>query len=184
MSFLPFFTDRFNIIMYADDTTLYGNREDFASFETNVNSNLEILNNWFKINKLSLNPEKTKLMMFRKKKQINPVVINFNNVQITEVSFFNFLGIVFNNKLTWTNHVSMIAGKISKIIYILKRFKSIYPLHILKIIYCSLVQSKLLYGLLLWGVDLKNISVLQKKAIRIINGSNFYSHTEPLFKKL
>ena len=45
--------------MYAGDTTLYDNREDFASFETSVNSNLEILNNWFKINKLSLNPEKT-----------------------------------------------------------------------------------------------------------------------------
>ena len=46
---LPYITDRFNIIMYADDTTLYDNREDFASFETDVNSNLEveILNNWF-----------------------------------------------------------------------------------------------------------------------------------------
>ena len=72
------------------------------NFETNVNSNLVILNNWFNINKLSLNPENTKFMMFKKKKQINPVVINFNNIQITEVSFFIFLGIVFNNKLTWT----------------------------------------------------------------------------------
>ena len=55
---MPYITDfQFNIIMYADDTTLYGNKENFASFEIDINSNLEIFNNWFKINKLSLDPE-------------------------------------------------------------------------------------------------------------------------------
>ena len=89
-------------------------------------------------------------MMFRKKKQIDPVVINFNKVQITQLSCYNFLGIGLNNKLTWTNHLSMITEKMYKIIYILKRFKSTV-FNILNIIYCSLIQSKLSYGLLLWG---------------------------------
>ena len=42
--------------MYADDTTAYGNIEDvpFGTFETNINSNLQHLNSWFKFNKLSL----------------------------------------------------------------------------------------------------------------------------------
>ena len=59
-----------DIIMYADYTSLHGNIEDYSShsFESDTNGNLEILNNWFKLNKLSLNADKTKLMIFRKKK--------------------------------------------------------------------------------------------------------------------
>ena len=78
----------------------------------------------------------------------------------------------------------MISGKISKIIFMLKRYQNIYPLNILKTIYCSLIQSKLSYGLLLWGVDSRSIFILQKRAIRTITCSKFYSHTEPLFKEL
>ena len=53
--------------MYADVTTLYGNIEDVPSrsFEMNMNSNLQHLNNQIKFNKLSLNTNKTKLIIFR-----------------------------------------------------------------------------------------------------------------------
>ena len=73
---LPLFTKSFKVLMYADDTTLYGIKENFPSFESNINSNLEILNNWFKLNKLSLNVEKTKLMIFRKKNILTPSIFN------------------------------------------------------------------------------------------------------------
>ena len=39
----------------------------------------------------------------QKGKNINPINIIFNRVKINEVDFSNFLGIIFNNKLTWTN---------------------------------------------------------------------------------
>ena len=189
---LPAFAEKFNVIMYADDTTLYANLDDFSENSVNldIDGELEIINNWFKVNKLSLNAEKTKLMVFRKKKIINPINIYLNGIQINETDVFNFLGIVFNNKLTWKNHVSFVSGKIAKNIYVLKTSQFIYPENILKLLYCSLIQSKLLYayksfdGLLLWGVELNDILLLQKKAIRCVTSSKFHSHTEPLFKKL
>ena len=51
-------------------------------------------------------------------------------------------------------------------------------------IYNSLVQSKLLYGLLLWGTDLNDVIKVQKKSIRIVTSSAFFSHTKPSFKIL
>ena len=56
--------------MYADDATQKnkGNREDFF-YKIHWNRILMmnfILNNWFKLNGLSLNADKTKLMIFRK----------------------------------------------------------------------------------------------------------------------
>ena len=53
-------------LMYADDTTIYFNLEDFSSLnrEYEINRELEKVNTWFQLNKLTLNVEKTKCMLF------------------------------------------------------------------------------------------------------------------------
>ena len=40
------------------------------------------------------------------------------------------------------------------------------------------------YGLLLWGIEVKKLESIQKRAIRLITGSNYVAHTEPLFIQL
>ena len=40
------------------------------------------------------------------------------------------------------------------------------------------------YGLLLWGIEVKKLEIIQKRAIRLITGSNYVAHTEPLFIQL
>ena len=56
--------------MYADDTTIYFNLEDFDTnyFEVEINKVLEQINTWLKINILSLKVGKTNRMTFRRKK--------------------------------------------------------------------------------------------------------------------
>ena len=39
------------------------------------------------------------------------------------------------------------------------------------------------YGFLLWGVNLKDIFLLQKKVIRLVTPNTHNSHTEPIFKE-
>ena len=39
------------------------------------------------------------------------------------------------------------------------------------------------YGLLLWEVNLKDIFLLQKKAIRLVTHNTYNSHTKPIFKE-
>ena len=77
----------------------------------------------------------------------------------------------------------MIGIKISKIIGILHKLNYFFPKEILLIIYKSLIVPLLNYGLLLWGVNLKNIFRLQKKAIRLVKHNSYTSHTEPIFKE-
>ena len=77
----------------------------------------------------------------------------------------------------------IIAIKISKINGILHKLKYIFPKEILLIIYKSLIVLHLNYGLLLWGVNLKNIFLLQKKAIRLVTHSSYTSHTEQIFNE-
>ena len=55
--------------MYADNTTIYFNLEEFEYLnrERDINSDLKKGNTWLKLNKLSLNAQKTKLMFFSQK---------------------------------------------------------------------------------------------------------------------
>ena len=67
---------------------------------------------------------------------------------------------------------------------ILSRLKYILPEKIKLMIYNSLVLSYMDYGILIWGHQSDRIHKLQKRAIRLITGSKYNTHTEPLFKRL
>ena len=89
-------SNRLNFLMYADDTTIYFNLEDFDNLtkETDINRELEKVNIWLKLNKLSLNTQKTKLMLFhRKQKHLDEINVVINGIEIEHVPSFNFLGI-------------------------------------------------------------------------------------------
>ena len=56
--------------MHTDDTTIYSNLEDFPANnrEIAINKELDKVKVWLKLNKLTINVEKTKCMFFRKKR--------------------------------------------------------------------------------------------------------------------
>ena len=104
--------------MYADDTTIYFNLEDFPAlnWEQKINKVLEKLNLWFKLNKLTLNVNKTKCMFFFHKRRAVPSInLSMNNIPIDIVLYFNYLGIILDKHLSWKTHIAMVTGKIKKI---------------------------------------------------------------------
>ena len=52
--------------MYADDTTIYFNLEDFThlNMKNEINAEIEKIATWLKVNKLSLNVQKDKINDF------------------------------------------------------------------------------------------------------------------------
>ena len=77
-----------------------------------------------------------------------------------------------------------IKKKLSKAIGILYRLRNTFPLEVLKTLYKSVVLSYINYGILLWGIEATNLGIIQKRAIRLITGSNYVAHTELLFIQL
>ncbi len=176
----------FSFLLYADDTTISFNLEAFPILnrELSINNELDKVNTWLKVNKLTLNVEKTKCMQFHKRKDVTNINLSINNTSIEQVKHFTFLGITLDENLTWKHHTDMITTKLSKIIGILHRLKYIYPKQILLTIYNSLFVPHINYGSLVWGTTITRLNKLQKKAIRIITHSNYLAHTEPLLKQL
>ena len=70
--------------MYADDTTLYFNLEDLNSKTMNddINSCLDEINVWLKLNKLTVNVSKTKFMVFHKPRDVPKLNLSLNNINI------------------------------------------------------------------------------------------------------
>ena len=158
-------SNRLNFLMYADDTTIYFNLEEFEYLnrEKDINTELKKVNTWLELNKLSLNAQKTKLMIFhRKQKQVDEINVQINGTQIERVESFNFLGIMLDENLTWKSHIEMVAKNISKVTGILYRLKNIFPENVLFVLYNSLIVSYINYGLLLWGVHVHKLEHLQK----------------------
>ena len=184
-------TKKFDLIMYADDTTLISTLETFGNtnrpteIENNISDQISKITTWLHSNKLKLNASKSKFMIFFKHPKIIPKLnIWANGNQIDEVQEFNFLGITIDQKITWTPHIRKISIKISRVIGVLRKLKHIFPQHILRLIYNSLIHPHLIYGLTLWRFKHKRITILQKKAIRILAFRPYISHSTSAFKEL
>ena len=107
-------SNKCKFLMYADDTTIYFNIEDFDTnnLEAEINKELEQVNTWLKVNKLSLNVGKTKIMIFHgKRKHISELKVLIDGCNIECVSSFNFLGIMLDQGLFWNNHVDLVLKK-------------------------------------------------------------------------
>ena len=77
-------SDKFNYILYADDTTLIGNISNFKSINMqcsitdNINIELDKICDWLAVNKLSLNASKSNYMIFHhRQKNLNPLQYQF-----------------------------------------------------------------------------------------------------------
>ena len=175
------------MLMYADDTTLYCNIDNYAT-EAVINTELSKLCEWLGANKLSLNVAKTKFMVFHTTNR-NVVYprLHMNGNEIERVSQFNFLGLIVSANMSWNAHVCHISLKVAKSVGILYRLKLIYPHAILLTIYNALIIPHFNYCLLLWGAVLcKNhqLHLLQKRALRTITNSHYIAHTEPICRNL
>ena len=151
------FSDKLQYLLYADDTTLYFNREHFTphNAKLEINNELNKVMNWLKLNKLSLNVQKTKYMTFHKsQKNVTPLNLSIDDIPIDSVDEFNYLGIILHERLTWKNHINMVTNKIAKVSGILNRLKHIFPQNVLLSLYHTLIIFQINYGMLLWGSDI------------------------------
>ena len=90
--------NNFKFIMYADDTTIYFNLEDFpkTNLVNNITNELDKVNVWLKQNKLSLNADKTKCMTFHtRQKHVELMQFSIDGKLIENLRSFKFLGIIF-----------------------------------------------------------------------------------------
>ena len=159
------------VIMYADDTTLVISGRNYTEAVQKSNAILERFVHYFYLNKLSINPEKSKFIRFqpkkKTKKESNNAAVTMNNMQIEEVTSIKFLGVVLNKQLTWTNHKQYVQSKVSKSLGILYNSRKVMTERETVLMYKTFIQSNLLYAIEVWGHTVTHDSEILRKKLRI-----------------
>ena len=183
---LPSVSDKLSVILYADDTVLSFSHPNFENMIQVLTCELEKVNNWLIMNKLSLNVSKTVAINFSKRKiPYNSSKISINNISLQFSDRIKYLGIIIDCGLTFRYHVDKVCSSVSKTIGVLYRLSANVPKPILFKLYYALIYPYLIYCNIIWGgcseVHLNKILLFQKKAVRLISGADFYHHSNPLF---
>ena len=176
--------------MFADDTAVIIADKNIITLTQNLNSEMRKLNEWYKSNKLFLNYDKTKYVIFRTRNKRVPeeIPIFIEQTKLERVHTVKFLGVFINEFLDWKYHIDNVSSKISRNIGILLKLRYFVHYDILLLLFHSLIQSHLKYCNMIWGntfkTHLMKLSILQKKAMRIITKSKFDTPSLPLFVKM
>ena len=188
---LPASLEKLTPVLFADDTNLVIRGDSLEQLCSALNSDLEVLSDYFRANKLKLNAGKTKVVCFRKKNKefnVGNFLIYLDETRLLPESNATFLGINLDEHLTWEDHCNKVANKMAQNSGILNRVKNSIPIASMKILYNSLIFPHYSYCLEAWGScqqkHLKRIKSIQKKSVRAICKSHWLAHTEPRMKSL
>ena len=107
---------------------------------------------------------------------------------LKETSQHKYLGLIIDNKLNWSAHISHVKNKVSKCVGILLKAGTYLSRKCLLNLYHAFAYPYLIYCVKLWGHSsdtiLRPLFLVQKKVVRIITFSDFLAHTRPIFFKL
>lgn len=161
---------------------MYSN-EDLNNMNSDIKSDLELIECWLKHNKLRMNISKSNYIIFDRHKQIDDNIIPdiiINNTQLKKVSETKYLGLHIDSKLNWHTHINTIKNKVRPVIFALYRLRFCLNKNALWNIYHAYILSNLTYLIEIWSsassYKLKELEVIQNKSLRIIYGFS-YLHT-------
>lgn len=173
------------LILFADDTNIFYSSNNYNELVNTVNEELNKLKKWMDNNKLSLNLNKTKAMIFGNSTTKSELQIMIEGVQIENVNENKFLGVIIDSKLSWIAHVRHIKTKISKSRSIINKVRLYLDENALRTLYCSLVLPYFMYCVEVWGnsyqCTINPLVTLQKRAVRIIHKVGFLEHTHNVY---
>ena len=172
---------------FADDTSLLIKNKSLKQIKKYVNLDLRNLCKWLKSNKISLNANKTELLVFRHPNKVlnYDLKIKIDGKKLFPSDYVKYLGILIDSHLKWNYQTDTLASKLSRAIGMLSKIRHYVSINTLRSIYYGIFSSILTYGCQIWGqVQNKNVNrviKLQDKAIRIINFAHFNATTKILY---
>ena len=180
------------ILLFADDICMFYEGISNEEIVNSVSEDLKIIIDWLSLNKLTINLKKTKIMFFpscsSQAIDNNIQLPLVNNVEIESVNTFKYLGLIFDTKLSWCNHVDFIRKKISPIIGILYRAKNYITGIMRRQIYFSYIHSHINYMCAIWGSAnasiIRPLQILQNKALKIVFNKPYRTCTNDLYYDL
>jgi len=169
------------IVVYADDTCLLISGSNWENLRQKTERNFKKIIKWLNTKKLTLNFNKTMFMVFSIQNILPPFeefsfhecsnASTCNCSKINIVKRIKYLGLIFDCNLKWNFHINSLLVKLRYLMFKFHKLKYLISSHTMRIVYISLYQSILQYGMVIWGGASKNVlqplRVQQNSIVRI-----------------
>ena len=138
------------VVGYADDILLYICGSDPSTMKNQMEQELNKVHKWGKNHGLEFNPTKTVVTMFeRATRKVNEPTIKMGGSNLTYSDNLKYLGITFNKRCSWTNHIN---NKVKQCGYLLHKLRTVigreWGLKPEKLawIYTAMIRPRISYG--------------------------------------
>lgn len=159
--------------LFADDTSSYVTESSPLELRRKLQDRTEALCTWFTKWLLTINPTKSVVMVFRsyKKPRIS-IQITVESSIIPQQRTHRHLGVIFNENLTWADHVTgVILNASAKLGLIRRMSKRLDPL-VIRELYICCIRPAVEYAHIVWAgltaLDCARLERLNRKAGRLI----------------
>ena len=133
------------LFQYADDSTLVVASHSLDRLQLLLNDDLASISYFCVSNKLLLNTDKTKYILFRC--PTPELSLHIGDNAIAGVMVQKFLGLKIDHNLRFNEQISHVVSKLSSASFVLAKHHSILPVHALKLIFNCLATPHLDYCL-------------------------------------
>nr|XP_055051302.1 RNA-directed DNA polymerase from mobile element jockey [Misgurnus anguillicaudatus] len=180
----------FSYHCYADDTQLHLSfHPDDPTVSARISACLRDISLWMKDHHLQLNLAKTELLVISSEPKIqHNFSIQLGSSTITPSKTAKNLGVVIDDRLSFTEHVASTARSCRFILYNIRKIRPFLDEHATQVLVQALVLSRLDYcNVLLAGLPActtKLLQMIQNAAARVVFNEPKRAHVTPLFVKL
>jgi hypothetical protein len=174
-----------SIKLFADDTKLYTVLQDDSAFSVDLQSSLDAILEWANIWQLKLAPAKCSVMRIKLGHSFSCLPsYHLADVSLPVVKNCTDLGVSFDERLSFSPHVSKIVAKASgRAKLILKCFRS-RDSQLLVRAFCTFVRPLLEFSSIIWSpytaTDIKRIESVQRSFTKSITDLRSCTYNERL----
>ena len=159
--------------LFADDTSSYVVDASPSGLRDKLQQRTDNLCMWFQKWLLTVNPTKSAVMAFRplRKPRVQLQIVASTAI-IPQQHVHPHLGIVFNETLTWSDHVDKVISSASAKLGLLRRMNKQLDSIVLRELYLYCILPAIEYGHVVWAgltaSDAKRLEKLNRNAARVI----------------
>ena len=180
---------------YADDTALLSHipLADISTCRASIERCLLAVRNWFRSRRLQLNADKTELIWFGTKCNIDKIhsvdmVLTFGEVGIPPVTCVKYLGVLLDTELNMKSQINRVAGACFFQLRRLRQLRNVISPQAMQRVVSALVLSRLDYcNSVLAGLPASTLAPLQRvqnAAARLVADLGPRDHVTPALRTL
>ena len=173
------------ISIFADDTCLYTTSDNLIDELPRISPDLKRIADWASRWLVNCNASKTVSLTVTRRTQPSDLNISFSGTDVGSSATNKHLGVTFNSKGTWKDHIEQIITKTNQKLSMLQGLKTFFNSKSLEIMYTGFIRPLVEYGDMIWdNINLNQASrleTIQKECLRAITGLTRSVSTELLY---